>query len=239
MQLFITPYVQDWQKIFLSEERVVHQLSKVLRVKIGEQIAVQRDDKRLVASIVSIDKVSIEASLIEEQLLSAEESGMRSLAVALPNKFEKAELIVQKASEIGIDEIVFFPAQHSIIKEISDKKKERLQKISLEAIEQSRWKKIPNIFFVETIFSQIESKKVFVAHQDWITNHKSKIENKKEQWVLDFQSCILLVGPEGWRHADEEQIFGDRQYEKISLGKNILRMETAAIIWSWFIKNLL
>jgi len=60
------------------------------------------------------------------------------LAIALPNKFEKIELIVQKCTEIGVEHLIFFPAKHSVLKEISASKMERLEKISLEAVEQSR-----------------------------------------------------------------------------------------------------
>lgn len=60
------------------------------------------------------------------------------LAVAMPNKFEKLELIVQKCTEIGVEHLVFFPAKYSVVKEISEAKMQRLEKISLEAVEQSR-----------------------------------------------------------------------------------------------------
>ena len=65
----------------------------------------------------------------------------------MPNKFEKLELIVQKCTEIGVDHLLFFPAKHSLLKEISSSKMERLEKISLEASEQSRsWNKIDMTF---------------------------------------------------------------------------------------------
>ena len=60
------------------------------------------------------------------------------MIVSMPNKWEKAELIVQKLSEIGIDKIIFWPSERSIIKERNGKKEERLQKIIKEAVEQSR-----------------------------------------------------------------------------------------------------
>jgi len=56
----------------------------------------------------------------------------------MPNKREKAELIVQKLSEIGVDEIAFWPAERSVIKQRNEKKADRLHKIAKEAVEQSR-----------------------------------------------------------------------------------------------------
>jgi 16S rRNA (uracil1498-N3)-methyltransferase len=56
----------------------------------------------------------------------------------MPNKWDKAEIIVQKLTEIGINHIVFWPSERSVIKETNKNKIERLEKISKEALEQSR-----------------------------------------------------------------------------------------------------
>lgn len=87
-------------------------------------------------ALTNIGKKEIEAEVLKEESITHSESS-KYLAVALPNKFEKMELIVQKATEIGVEHLVFFPAKHSLLKEISDAKMERLEKISLEASEQS------------------------------------------------------------------------------------------------------
>lgn len=60
------------------------------------------------------------------------------MLVAMPNKRDKVELIVQKLTECGLDQIIFWPAERSIIKEWNSKKEERLRKIMKEALEQSR-----------------------------------------------------------------------------------------------------
>ena len=61
-----------------------------------------------------------------------------SMLIAMPNKREKAELIVQKLTEIGVQNIYFWVSEHSIIRQRNEKKTERLDKISREAVEQSR-----------------------------------------------------------------------------------------------------
>ncbi|MDR0282368.1 MAG: RsmE family RNA methyltransferase [Candidatus Peribacteria bacterium] len=68
-----------------------------------------------------------------------------TMLIAMPNKREKAELIVQKLSEIGVSEIVFRPAERSVITQWNEKKADRLQKIAKEAVEQSRGVSIPKI----------------------------------------------------------------------------------------------
>jgi RsmE family RNA methyltransferase len=79
-----------------------------------------------------------------------------TLCIAMPNKREKAELIVQKLCEIGIAHITFWPAERSIIKQWNEKKAERLRKIAKEAIEQSRGWFFPEISFIEKIASVLE-----------------------------------------------------------------------------------
>ena len=60
------------------------------------------------------------------------------MLIAMPNKREKSELIVQKLTEIGIQNIYFWPSERSVIRQWNEKKAERLDKISHEALEQSR-----------------------------------------------------------------------------------------------------
>lgn len=146
MQLFITDYTHVGDQITISEERVVQQLSKVLRAKKGDTFAVQRDGTRIVCEIASMEKWHIIATIVRKEHHEVKDDNTY-LAVAMPNKFEKLELIVQKCTELGVQHIVFFPAQHSLLKEISPSKMERLEKISLEASEQSwSWNKIDMTF---------------------------------------------------------------------------------------------
>lgn len=80
----------------------------------------------------------------------------------MPNKWEKAELIIQKLSEIGIDKIIFWPSERSVIKERNSKKEERLQKIIREAVEQSRGRKLPELQFTTDIETSIENAEVII-----------------------------------------------------------------------------
>ena len=66
---------------------------------------------------------------------------------AMPNKRDKIELIVQKLTECGLDQIVFWPSERSIIREWNPKKEERLHKIIKEALEQSRGRTVPELLF--------------------------------------------------------------------------------------------
>ena len=84
------------------------------------------------------------------------------MLIAMPNKREKAELIVQKLTEIGIDEILFRPAENSVITQRNEKKAERLMKIAKEATEQSRGIRIPKVARCEDVSALCKDKQVIV-----------------------------------------------------------------------------
>lgn len=110
MQLFLTPYGQNNSLISITEPRVIEQLTRVLRTKIGDRIMVQHVVhvgsceagtviQRHTCSITLLAKSHIEASIIETQEYTYVPQ-QTTLAVAMTNRFEKIELIVQKATEM-------------------------------------------------------------------------------------------------------------------------------------------
>ena len=84
----------------------------------------------------------------------------------MPNKWEKAELIVQKLSEIGIDKIIFWPSERSVIKQRNNKKEERFQKIIKEAVEQSRGRKLPELVFNANLSQELQDKDIIIFDKD-------------------------------------------------------------------------
>jgi 16S rRNA (uracil1498-N3)-methyltransferase len=84
------------------------------------------------------------------------------MLVAMPNKREKAELIVQKLCEIGVDTIIFRPSERSVVKVWNPNKEERLLKISKEAVEQSRGWKLPTVTFMSDIHERLQNNKLIV-----------------------------------------------------------------------------
>ena len=151
------------------------------------------------------------------------------IVVAMPNKWSKAELIVQKLSEIWVDEIYFRPSERSVLKDWNNKKWERLQKISQEAVEQSRWWKLPKIEFVKNIFPVLQNKKIIVfdmVDQKVIPSYDSQA------------NIIWVVWPEWWFTQKDYESFW-KNFDLISLGDTVLRMETASIVWAWSLRNLI
>ena len=166
MQLFIVPQIQKKGKLIVLKEvsELLSQMRKVLRGKIGDIIAVQERENPTVRYEIQIEQRSdknLEGRILKEQNLAVQERKI-SMIVAMPNKWDKAELIVQKLAEIGVNEIVFRPAERSVIKQWNEKKAERLLKIAQEATEQSRGIQIPSISFCQKVEEAVKGMKVYI-----------------------------------------------------------------------------
>jgi len=231
MQLFVCEFQIKKDQIIIEDQNILYQLRKVLRSKIWDSIFVQknwnadcryeinihnRDDKRLVWNITNT-------------IYNQNFENIFWMIICMPNKRDKAEMIVQKLTEIGINSIVFWPSERSVIRDINLSKMERLEKISKEAVEQSWWWSLPKIEFVGDLKNIIENSKLLIF--DKKLNEASQTPDK--QWL----KCYWLVWPEGGLTDGDYKNFGNN-FKIKSLGDNILRTETAAIIGAREIKNL-
>jgi 16S rRNA (uracil1498-N3)-methyltransferase len=199
-------------------------------MKIWDKFFVQKENTRYQLEISSWDKFSITGKILETILQTKDISNKNIwIVVAMPNKWSKAELIVQKLSEIWVDEIYFRPSERSVLKDWNNKKWERLQKISQEAVEQSRWWKLPKIEFVKNIFPVLQNKKIIVFD----------MVDQKVIPSCDSQANIIwVVWPEWWFTQKDYENFW-KNFDLISLGDTVLRMETASIVWAWSLRNSL
>ena len=236
MQLFhieIDKVRIKWNNIeIFSVPELVSQLRKVLRIKKWDKVFIQfssnNQTTRYKISVVNRTDKDLYWEIISNQIFYFPTNHI-SMLVAMPNKWEKAELIVQKLTEIGVENIYFWVSEHSIIRQWNDKKACRLNKISHEAVEQSRWIQIPLIGFIELendLKMLIEWKDVIIANHGWIPYWKLKSITNNVCWV---------IGPEWWFSEKDLKIFKDVKI--IDLWNNVLRMETASIILGWILKN--
>lgn len=232
MQLFITKnYKKENSKILTEDERIVHQCFHVLRYKVWQLIQIQHNKTRYTLSITNISKKEIQTTIQQEENNPISLSSKKTMMIALPNRRDKAELIVQKLTEIGIDNIIFWKAERSTIRDFPDKKAQRLQTIALEASEQAFRRTEPQITYIDNLFDNpiLSSGQIILFHQDGTSI--------KEFHASSTQDIISIIGPEGWFSTNELSHITQTTHNKFTLGSTILRMETAAIIGSRLIKN--
>ncbi|MCX6825070.1 MAG: RsmE family RNA methyltransferase [candidate division SR1 bacterium] len=239
MQLFVTEYQKKDKNIIITNDELLSQLRKVLRARIGDIIRIQSPDIestkiRYELSIDVWDNKIIEGTIVSEQNHTGSHE-QKSMIIAMPNKRDKIEMIVQKLTECGLDQIIFWPSERSIIKEWNPKKEERLHKIIKEATEQSRGRNIPNLKFTTDITKYLQDTELVVFDKSGMSNKGQK--TKTESKIQDLSSKIGLIGPEGGLTSKDYQIFEGTNYATYELGETVLRTETAAIIGGRLIKN--
>ena len=231
MQLFVSDYTKQWSTIIISNLELLSQVRKVLRAKIGDIFYIQNLVKeankvRYEVRIEQWDNKTITGTILSEESHALTSQHIKMI-VAMPNKWDKAELIAQKLSEIGISEIIFWPSERSIIKVWNPKKEERLNKIIREAVEQSRWRNIPKVLFTTTIDEHLKDTEVIVFDK-----HETDFE-QAEPW----KHIVWIIWPEGGLTEKDYTIFAAYTPKIVGLGETVLRMETAAIVWGRVLQN--
>lgn len=232
-------FVEDNQikenKIYIEGSDVKH-ISNVLRLEKKEKIQICNKEtaKNYIVEIEKIQKEKIITNILEELPISTESNLEIDLYQGLP-KADKMELIIQKTTEIGISSIIPVDMVRCVVKleEKETKKKiERWQKIALAAAKQSKRDKIPQvkdkIKLKEIIVKIQEYDKFFVAYEEEIKNTlKQELQNiaKKENYKIG-----ILIGPEGGIDKKELELLNENGAIIVTLGKRILRTETAPIV---------
>lgn len=228
MQLFITEFKKTWKQINLDNKEILDQMRKVLRMKIWDKFFVQNDKQRHEIEIIDRNKTAITWNILKTEINELWTINYELwIIVSMSNRWSKMELIVQKLSEIWIKNIYIRPSERSIIKDANEKKMERINKISKEAVEQSRWRELPKIEFINDISKIIQDKKVIIFDKNQRCNVASI-----QRW-----NAIWIIGPEWWLTKKDYQNFGEN-YETISLWDTVLRTETASIVAGRILKNI-
>lgn len=204
----------------------------VLRMKKGDEFLVSCDEKSALCRLDNISCDSVFAEIIEENFKTAELPIKIYLFQALP-KSDKMELIIQKCVELGVYSIIPTQMNRCVVKLDSKKKKsklERWQSIAESAAKQSKRNIIPKVDDVLTYkeaLSKIKELDLFLVpyeNEMGMTATKNALEKIKPG-----MSIGILIGPEGGFDDKEISEAIKAGASAVSLGRRILRTETAAI----------
>lgn len=228
MQLFITDFEQKEEQIIISNSEVIEQCRKVLRMKLWDVFFVQKENTRLQLEFVWQEKNSITGKILETVKKENKDNNKISMLIAMPNKWQKLELIVQKLSEIGVRNIYIWSSERSVLKSWNKNKWERLLKISKEAVEQSRWWELPKIEYITDIQKTLEKQNIIIFDKN--------VDKNNNLLLNEINNFVGIVWPEGGLTIKDYENFWKKYLVK-SLWETVLRMETASIIWAWILKN--
>lgn len=228
-RFFVQPDELNGDPILLTGENAAH--AKVLRLKAEEQVMVcDGQGRECLCAVVEVGQRDLELRVLERRA-SAAEAGVRvSVYMAFP-KADKLEHVIQKATELGAYEIVAFPSSRCVSRpddKSLKKKLERWQKIAASAAEQSGRGRIPEVLVLPSYKAALTRAQeadlaiLFYEHER-ATTLRMALESGK------YRSVSLLSGPEGGLDTAEVEQAKDAGLAICTLGKRILRCETAPL----------
>jgi len=206
-----------------------HHISRVLRMKAGDALSLcDGAGNEFDALITSVSPEAVVCALGERHASEVESPVKVTLFQCLP-KTGKMELIVQKCTELGVFAIVPVHSARCVVVpgKDYDKKRERYNRVALEAAKQSRRAMIPSVLpLIELKKIDVQSFNLFlVAYED-----ETAVSLKQALRAASAPASIaLLVGPEGGLEEGEVAQLVKAGAKSISLGKRILRTETAGM----------
>ena len=202
----------------------VHHLLHVMRAKVNDEIEAVIDGKLYSAIIKSISPLKIEINY--EIPLDSELPNEVTLFFALA-KGDKIDTVIQKATELGVARIVLIKTERCVVKyegKDTNKKLERFSKIAKEASEQSHRLRIPEI--VGPI--NLNDADKYMCDINLLAYEKVAGKTDNIPMELKGKSVSVMIGPEGGFSEKEVELLQKKGFSLISLGKRILRTETAA-----------
>ena len=197
-----------------------HYLNKVMRVKENEAFSLFNSSGEWEAKILNISKGVVEFN-ITKQLRQKENPKELWLAFS-PIKSNYFNFMIQKATELGVTKFIPIIFDRTIVRKIN---KERLEKVIIEASEQSNRINVPDIEDPKLLDDFLNNNKVDLIFTD-LNSKNTKIDLKK---ITDNPTCII-IGPEGdFSEQERAKILKFSGVQPLKINENILRSETAVI----------
>ena len=233
MQLFYTPHISGKQAIFQGEE--ARHCAQVLRKKVGDSIQfVDGKGNWYQGTIESLSKKECYISIQKEIQSYTKRACHIHVAIAPTKNIARFEWFLEKATEIGIDQVSPIKCARSERKVI---KNERLNKILISAMKQSLKATLPQLEELKTFKQWLSelpdsNEQRFIAH--CIDEEKQHLKEK----YIPKQNVLLMIGPEGDFTKEEVTMAAKKGFQPVTLGESRLRTETAGIVGT-HILNLL
>jgi len=218
----------------IIEGEDVKHISKVLRCRVGEELEVcDNDNNEYICEITDIDKSQVSLNILEVVDVKRESDLKIKVYQGLP-KGPKMEMILQKLTEVGVDEIILVQTKRTVVKvddKKEDKKIERWERIIYEAAKQSKRGKIPRLRGVLSFKEALDDMKMNDLNIAPYENERTKSIKQAIKGV-DIKNIGIFVGPEGGFEDTEIKDIEEIGGQSVSLGPRILRTETASLVAS-------
>ncbi len=229
MHRFYLPHTAIEQDIIITKDKnsdLFHQLRNVLRAEVSDQFIFfsGNDKKEFIAELIESGK-EFRFTVKEECETNTELPHELTLIQAIPQKSEKWEWILQKGTELGVSSFIPLITERTQRKVLP--KQERMEKILIEAVEQSGRVKIPTIaapIGLEKLVLQPNTHHFFAS-----LNASQTLSEHLQTMNPQYGAINIIIGPEGGLGAKEEDFLMGSGALPFSLGARTLRLETAAL----------
>lgn len=229
---FVTPEQVKESEIYIEGQDVNH-IRNVLRMKVGEQIEISDgNNKKYLCEIAELSSEQVRLQVVEELQNNTELPSKIYLFQGLP-KSDKMELIIQKAVELGVYEVIPVATRRAVVK-LDDKKAvkkvERWNSIAESGAKQSGRSMIPKVKDVMSYKAALE----YASALDVVLIPYELAEGMEQtrkifEGIYPGQSVGIFIGPEGGFEREEVELAMEKGVSPITLGKRILRTETAGL----------
>ncbi len=197
-----------------------HYLVKVMRIKESEVFSIFNQNGEWEAKVLKISKGIVEFKTIKQ--LRKKESSKELWLAFSPIKSNYQNFMIQKATELGVTKFLPIIFDRTVVRKINN---ERLEKIVIEASEQSNRLNVPEIEIVQNLKNFLNSNSMDLIFTDLNSDNK-KIDKSK----LTNKPICIIIGPEGdFSETEREEILSFKGVQSIKINENILRSETAVI----------
>ena len=225
-RFFINPESIKKDIVTITEKYIVFRISRVLRLQPRERIAIlDNKGNEYLCTVNSISNNEVSLNILKKE--SHKEKIELNVYASLIKK-PRFELMVEKLTEVGVSKIIPIVSKNSKIKSINI---ERLRKIAKESAEQSGKYFIPEISEVRNLNDVIKE----VKNDFNVVLYKNARE--KIQDIRIKKQVNLFIGPESDFTDEEIETFIENKFKLVTLGDQLFRTETAAIIGAYIMGN--
>ena len=225
MHLFYLPDLQsDDTTAHFPEEESVHAV-RVLRLNVGDEVLMTNGKGWMFTAAIAVSHHKhTEAQIVAKRHLPRNAGFHLHLAVAPTKNIARFEWFLEKACEIGVDEITPLLCEHSERQKLN---MERLNRVLIAAMKQSQTAVLPLLHppcDIQTLALQCETQQKFVG---WCNDHTAGALFDR---IQPGNSVTVLIGPEGDFSDKEINMLKVNGFQPVSMGRQRLRTETAAIV---------
>ncbi|MFA0753109.1 MAG: hypothetical protein IMHGJWDQ_000880 [Candidatus Fervidibacter sp.] len=214
------------------DESYVHRLHRVLRLEAGDKLVLfDPAGEEWIAEIVTYRANLVVLQLVERQVALQEPTVSLTLFQGLP-KGEKMDFIVQKATELGVNRIVPMMTRRTVVQLTPDRakgKRARWERVAIAATEQCGGRQVPEIALPMSFYHAVQEAK---DADIWLLFYESAELPLREALahVSSPRKVAVMVGPEGGFDPGEVTLAQRHGAHLVSLGRRLLRTETAAVV---------